>query len=187
MPATLMSNLISIPGYVLYRSDRKKGGGGMMVLVSSLLSEKRLKRDKHYKTHELIALEIKTVFRNIIILGIYCLPRSVSGDYWLLLENELSHICNWASLQRNSVVVIGDLNLDRLRPDKPEWKILLDLENEQGFECLITKSRGVENRGATMTETLINVLLSNKPELFKFSGNYYPLLSDHALIYGVLK
>lgn len=81
MPATLMSNLISIPGYVLYRSDRKKGGGGMMVLVSSLLSEKRLKRDKHYKTHELIALEIKTVFRNIIILGIYCPPRSVSGDY----------------------------------------------------------------------------------------------------------
>jgi len=61
------------------------------------------------------------------------------------------------------------------------------LENEQGFECLITKSTRVENRGATMTETLIDVLLSNKPELFKYSGNYYPSLSDHALIYGVLK
>ena len=33
----------SIPGYVLYRKDRKKGGGGIMVLVSSLLPEKRLK------------------------------------------------------------------------------------------------------------------------------------------------
>jgi len=125
---------------------------------------------------ELIALEIKTVFGNIIILGIYRPPRSVCGDYRLLLENELSHICNWASLQSNSAVVIGDLNLDRLRPDKPEGKILLDLENEQGFECLITKSTRVENRGATMTETLIDVFLSNRPELFKFSGNYYPSL-----------
>ena len=63
------------------------------------------------------------------------------------------------------MVVIGDLNLDRLRPDKPEGKILLDLENEQGFKCLITKSTRVENRGAMMKETLIGVLLSNKPEL----------------------
>jgi len=31
------------------------------------------------------------------------------------------------------------------------------------------------------------MLLSNKPELFKYSGNYYPSLSDHALVYGVLK
>jgi len=31
------------------------------------------------------------------------------------------------------------------------------------------------------------VLLSNKPELFNYSGNYYPSLSDHALIYGALK
>ena len=41
--------------------------------------------------------------------------------------------------------------------------------------------------GAMVTETLIDVLLSNKPELFKYSGNYYPSLSDHAMIYGFLK
>ena len=84
-------------------------------------------------------------------------------------------------------MVIGDLNLERLRPDKPEGKALLDLENEQGFECLITEPTRVDMRGAKVTKTLIDVLLSNKPELFKFSGNYYPSLSDHALIYRVLK
>ena len=31
------------------------------------------------------------------------------------------------------------------------------------------------------------MLLSNKPGLFKYAGNYYPSLSDHALIYGILK
>ena len=115
-----------------------------MALVSSFLSEKRLKPDKHYKTLKLIALEIKTVSANII-LGIYRPPRSVCGNYQLLLENKLLDICNWASLQSNTVVVIGDLNLDRLRPDKPKGNILLDLENKQGFKCLITKSTRVEN------------------------------------------
>ena len=64
---------------------------------------------------------------------------------------------------------------------------MLDLESEQGFECLITKPTRVELRGTTTTKSLIDVLLSNKPELFKHSGIYYPSLSDHALIYGVLK
>lgn len=171
----------SFPGYVFYRNHRKKGGRGIMALVSSFLSEKRLKPDKHYKTLKLIALEIKTVSGNVI-LGIYRPPRSVCGDYQLLLENKLLDICNWASLQSNTVVVIGDLNLDRLRPDKPKGNILLDLENKQGFKCLITKSTRVENWDAMVTETLIDVLLSNKPELFKYSGKYYLFLSDHALI-----
>ena len=177
----------SIPGYTLYRNDRKKGGGGIMALVSSSLTKKRLKPIKHYKTLELIALEVKTDAGNMVILGIYRPPRAMCSDYRLLLEYELSDVCNWANLQSNSVVVTGDLNLDRLRPDKAEGKVLLDLENEQGFECLITKPTRVEMRGTKVTKTLIDVLLSNKPELFKYSGNYYPSLSDHALIYGVLK
>ena len=41
--------------------------------------------------------------------------------------------------------------------------------------------------GTKVTKTFIDVILSNKPELFKYSGNYYPSRSDHALIYGVLK
>lgn len=76
----------SIPGHVLYRNDRKKGGGGIMVLVSSVLSDKRLKPDKHDRKLELIALEIKTDFGNIIILGVYHPPRSVCGDYRYILK-----------------------------------------------------------------------------------------------------
>ena len=177
----------SIPGYALYRNDRKKGGGGIMALVSSSLTKKRLNPGKHYKTLELLALEVKTDAGNIIILVIYRPPRALCGDYRLVPENELSDACNRASLQSNSVVVTGDLNLDRLRPDKLEGIVLLDLQNEQGLECLITKPTRVEMRGTKVTKTLIDVLLSNKPELFKYSGNYYPSLSDHALIYGILK
>ena len=50
------------------------------------------------------------------------------GEYQLMLENELSEIYNWASLQSNFVVAMGDLNLDRMRPDKAEGKLPLDFE-----------------------------------------------------------
>jgi hypothetical protein len=71
-----------------------------------------------------------------VIIGMYRPPKPLSANYQLLLEEELSHICNWASVQAPSVTVIGDLNLDRLRPQRSEGKLLLDLEAEQGFECL---------------------------------------------------
>ncbi|EDO29916.1 predicted protein [Nematostella vectensis] len=177
----------SMAGYSLYRNDRKKGGGGIMALISTALVKKRLKINKNYKTVETLAFEIKTNKGNMVILGIYRPPTLLCGNYRLELENELSELCNWASLQANFVVVLGDLNLDRLKPEKPEGKLLLDLEAEQDFKCLITQPTRVEKRGDVITKTLIDVLLSNKPELFKCAGNYYPCLSDHALIYGVLK
>ena len=114
--------------------NRTKGGGGVIALASSSLISKRLKLDKSLKTLEYIALQIETETTKMIVIGIYRPPRALCGDYQLLLENELSEICNWASLQSNTVVVLGDLNLDRLRLDKREGKLLLDLETEQGFK-----------------------------------------------------
>jgi len=143
----------TIPGYSLYRNDRKKGGGGIMALTSTSLSKKRLKLDKNFKTLEIIAFEVRTETGNMVIIGIYRPPRALCGEYHLLLENELSEVCNWASLQSIFVVAIGDLNLDRMRPDKPEGKLRLDLEVEQGFQCLITKATRIEKRGTTITES----------------------------------
>ena len=177
----------SIPGYSLYRNDRKKGGGGILALISTALSKTRLKLNRDYKTLEVIAFDVKTETGNMVIIGVYRPPRAVCGEYQLLLEKELSEICNWASLKSIHAVVIGDLNLDRMRPDKSEGKLLLDLEVEQGFDCLITKPTRTEKHGKIITESLIDVLLSNRPELFQYSGNYHPCLSDHALIYGALK
>ena len=37
------------------------------------------------------------------------------------------------------------------RPDKSEGKLLLDLEVEQGFQCLIIKPTRVEKRGTIIT------------------------------------
>ena len=108
----------SIPDYSLYRNDRKKGGGGILALISLAFSKSRLKLDKDYKTLEVIALDVKTETGNMVIIDVYRPPRVLCGEYRPLLEKELSEICSWASLKSTQVVVTGDLNLDRMRPDK---------------------------------------------------------------------
>ena len=118
----------TISGYELYRNDRKKGGGGILAYVSSELICKRIKPVKSYKTIEVIVLDIKLKEKSMIVIGLYRLPKSFTLLYRQQLEGELNHICNWANLQRQSIVLLGDLNLDRLRPTSNEGKLLVDLQ-----------------------------------------------------------
>ena len=115
----------TISGYELHRNDRKKGGG-ILAYVSSELICKRIKSVKSYKTIEVIVLDIQLKAKSIIVTGLYRPPKSFTL-YRQQLEEELNHICNWANLQRQSIVVLGDLNLDRLRPTSNEGKLLFDL------------------------------------------------------------
>ena len=48
-------------------------------------------------TLELTALEITRDTRTMVIIRVYCVPRNLCGDHQLLLENELSQVCNWAT------------------------------------------------------------------------------------------
>lgn len=45
----------------------------------------------------------------------------------------------------------------------------------------------MERRGTITSHSLIGVLLTNRPELFKQSGNYYSALSDHPLIFEIVR
>lgn len=93
-------------------------------------------------------LEIDLKSRNAIVLAIYRPPTKITGSYQLLLEEELSYICNWAGLQYPTVIMTGDLNLNRLKPDSTEGKLLLDLEVEKGFDCLINSPTRIQIQGA---------------------------------------
>ena len=84
------------------------------------------------------------------------------------------------------MTVIGDLNLDRLRPQRKEGKLLLDLEMKQCFECMIKQQTRLDRKGTTTTSTLTDVLLTNRPDLFIRGGVFDPALSDHRLICGIM-
>ena len=46
-------------------------------------------------------------------------------------------VCSWAFSQRQSVIILEDLNLDRLKPNCREGKLLRDIEDIFEFTCLI--------------------------------------------------
>ena len=73
----------------------------------------------------------------MIVLGLYCSPLVTGKDYHVRLEEKLNDICSWVSLQKHFIIIMGGLNLNRLRPDQGEGKILHDLEEENGLHCLI--------------------------------------------------
>ena len=50
------------------------------------------------------------------------------------------------------------------------------------MECLVT----MPTRLTDTAESLLDVILTNKPHYFKASGVYNPEVSDHALVYGML-
>ena len=85
------------------------------------------------------------------------------------------------------VAVIVDFNLDRLKRYQRKRKLFRDLEAEHGLECLITKPTRIAKKRTISTSTLIDVLLTNRPDLFKTCGVYNAALTNNKLVYGLKK
>ena len=77
---------------------------------------------------------------------------------------------------------MGDLNLDRLKPNEREGKMLTDLEQVFDLTCLIDRA----TRVTTTSWTLLDVILTNAPDLLMSSGVAELGLSDHKAIYSLL-
>ena len=87
--------------------------------------------------------------------------------------------CSWALSQRQTLVTLGDLDLDRLQPESVKGNVLLDLEDIFQLECLI--------KIPTRTKALLDVILTNKLEMFDQSGVIEFGLSDNQMSYTFLK
>lgn len=85
-------------------------------------------------------------------------------------------------MQKQTPVLAGDLNLNRPDTNKREGKILKDLEDGFGLECLITSPTRISN----LSSTVIAVILMNRPDIFTKGGTSNPYISDHCLIYGLI-
>lgn len=61
-------------------------------------------------------------------------------------------------------------------------QLLIDLEESFHLTCPINSPTRITN----VSSTLIDVLLTNRPDYFIKSGTFDPEISDHCLIYGIL-
>ena len=130
-----------------------------MAYFSAALPSKKLKLPSSYKIIEPFAVESCFGGKHMIILGVYRSPKVTGNNYYMKLKVELNSICSWISLQKQFIVIMGYLNLNRLQPDQREGKILLDLEEIHGFKCLISEPTRVTQNHSS----LLDVMLTNKP------------------------
>ena len=93
-----------------------------------------------YKTLEVLAVEVKINNNDVLIIGIYRPPKAIGENYYNKLEDELHSLTMWATQEKQTVIITGDLILDRMNPNRRECKILTDLEEVNGLECLIKGS-----------------------------------------------
>ena len=173
----------TLNGYCMYCKDRAKGGWGLIAYIACNIPSRKIALAKPYKALEAIAVEAKIGGRDILFLAVYRPPKqSVKGinlrhKYLELVEQEINDIVMWASLRKQSVVLMGDLNMDRLRPNEREGKILIDMEEVNNLQCMISEPTRITPNSAT----LLDVILTTTPELFRKCGTYDPEISDHCI------
>ena len=120
---TYPDNQFILEGYRMYRRDRKKGGGGLIAYFSSCLPSRKI-LPKVYKTLEAIAIEAKIGKKAVLFLAEYRPPKQSNKrnhkehSYYENVEQDINDIVMWASLKKQTVILLGDLNMDRLKSDR---------------------------------------------------------------------
>lgn len=176
--------LFKLDDYRMFRKDRKKGGGGVMAYVKRGINVQRLKLEENYNTVEVLVLDVDIGENSSIVVGIYRPPsRSSNADYFLKLQKELHHLLTWVLQKRQTVIIKGDINLDKRKPNSREGRVLNDIEDVFDLKCLINEY----TRITPDSKTLIDLILTNRPDLFDSTGVSDFGLSDHAMINGFLK
>ena len=119
--------------------------------------------------------------KKVLVIGMYRQPGLLKATW----EHEINDILLRSTQRYQSILLIGDLNCDLSRPDKgaKEGKTLMDLMDVYGLTNLIK----LPTRVVVESSPLIDVIITNKPRSILTSGVFHLGLSDHNLIYTVMR
>ena len=171
-----------IKGSRMLRIDRNRYGGGLLIYIRRELIINKL-RDFECKHTESItfSMQQKRTTKKIVIIAAYrtpCLSKSLwtqdPGDLLLRIRNRY-----------NNMMVVSDLNCDLSDPDKhdKQGSGLLELLEVYNMSNMIKQP----TRVTTSSSSLIDVNLTTSPHLFSMSGVFDLDLSDHKLVYTIMR
>ena len=177
-----------IDGFRMCRVDRKLGGGGLMAFVRSDVCFSVIKQFKNISADELLTfrtesliLKVKVKQTWIAVVGIYrppCIPKYK----W---KYELSILFEAVTEITNDVYILGDFNCDLIHPNKPpmDGRDLNDLLDIYNLANLINSPTRIDKT----SETLLDIILTNSKAKVFTSGVIDVQISDHSLVYTILR
>ena len=86
-----------------------------MVFISLWFPSKKVTLSATYKTLEVIAVKVKIKNKDVLLIGIYRLPKAIDENHFSKMEDELHVLTKWATQEKQTVIITGDLNLDRMK------------------------------------------------------------------------
>uniref|UniRef100_A0A914BXJ0 Reverse transcriptase n=1 Tax=Acrobeloides nanus TaxID=290746 RepID=A0A914BXJ0_9BILA len=119
--ATIKSDELSIPGYVLFRSDRTSGGGGVCVYAKQQLKP-RAHRSIQSPFFELASVTVDTSTTRAVFASVYRRPNQVLEAKTSFLDSLEDLIIDCAT---RPVIAAGDVNIDWLATESDELREML--------------------------------------------------------------
>ena len=174
---------ISIPGYTLSRNDRNgRTGGGTLAFVKDGIRYKT-RPDLLSNNIESTVIEItRPKSKSLFIFTIYSAPDQLLESLTEEVDIALSSISSEAE-----ILLLGDFNVNFLAKQNDASRALrrklLSLTSIYNLEQLIDKPTRITENSTTM----IDLLFANNSHRIATSGVLHVNLSDHSLIYCVVK
>ena len=162
---TFPNQQFALSNYKLFRRDRNKNGGGIICYINDNIPSKIVDVEFSEEDCEMILIEFSIKTRKWLCIGLYK-PPSQNENYFL---NNLSLVMNRLTCKYENLILIGDFNMT------VENKNLETFMNAFGLECLIKKPTCFQSKNPTC----IDLILTNKKELFKNSNVFEVGISDH--------
>jgi hypothetical protein len=172
---------INIDGYSFVRRDRDTGlGGGVLIYFKTNLTAYLAPRWDNTQL-EAIWLNITIRSQSFLVGCIYRPPQDSS------FFNNFTNVLESIWLRRKNIILLGDFNADMLKGSS-------NTESQYGKRLKrIISSFGLKNiiscptRITPTSKSLIDLVITNQPAKVKTSGAIDLGISDHHLVFAVLK
>ena len=169
--------LIDFEGFKFFGCNRNKGKcGGVGLYINDQFKTKRVYFNYKLPQPEMVFVEC--TFRNTVILvGVIYKSPSISYKKY----EEILEIVATITTKYTNVILLGDYNINFLKPNLPETKFFKkEILEPFGLEQIVAKPTRVTEK----SKTLIDLILVNNPamvsctDVIEFAG-----ASDHCLVF----
>ena len=173
---------VTIPGYTLVRKDRngstKLNGGGVLFYILDNIPL-TVKKDLATNKEELLWVEInRPKCKPLLIAAAYKAPNMKEANFLETLTNSFAKI----DLDKNGLVLMGDFNINQHGKSSAS-RLLKSFAVVNDMKQLINEP----TRITEYSKTLIDLIFTNREHKIVQSGVIHTTLSDHSLVYCVMK
>ena len=173
---------VTIPGYTPVRKDRngstKLNGGGVLFYIRDNIPF-TVKKDLATNKEELLWVEInRSKCKPLLIAAAYKPPNVKEANFLETLSNSFAKI----DLDKNGLVLMGDFNIDQHGKSSAS-RLLKSFAVVNDMKQLINEP----TRITEYSKTLIDLIFTNREHKIVQSGVIHTTLSDHSLVYCVMK